>query len=280
MADFFTRIVDSFMASPITAVFDVLFLGVLLYLAFAFLKQNNATRLVKFIVIALLLSTIFASSLFYGTIFYSISNYTLVILMVGVLLLFPAEIRRVLWRLSNPKEMSESFSTDYDETEEELKLAIDNIVKSVQNMAKKNTGALIVVAPQNIPAHILESGTIIDGKLSSALVETVFNNKTPLHDGAMIVRGGRIMATGCFLPLSKNANIDKELGTRHRAGIGVTEEHNVFTIIVSEEDGIISTALNGELNRYYDSEKLTDILLQVYGLRASGMKKKKKVKNG
>jgi len=140
-------------------------------------------------------------------------------------------------------------------------------------MAKKNLGALIIVAPEGMPSHILESGTAIQGRVSSGLVETIFQVKTPLHDGAICIQGNRLLAAGCFLPLSHDTAIDKELGTRHRAAIGITESHNVFSIIVSEETGVISTAQGGKLARYFDSNMLRDTLLQVYGLKVVTPKK-------
>ena len=110
----------------------------------------------------------------------------------------------------------------------------------------------------------------------SPLIECLFNTKAPLHDGAVFIRGNRIVAAGCFLPLSQNTTVDKELGTRHRAALGVTENYKVLTIIVSEETGVISAAMDGELTRYYDAAMLTDMLEQVYGLKATAEGKKKK----
>ena len=107
------------------------------------------------------------------------------------------------------------------------------------------------------------------------MLESIFNTKAPLHDGAVLVRGNRIMAAGCFLPLTQSLEVDKELGTRHRAAIGVSETNNVLTIIVSEETGVISVAYRGELKRYFDSEMLTDTLQEFYGLKAIAHSTKK-----
>ncbi len=194
-------------------------------------------------------------------------------------MMFPQELRRGLWKISSHKSDASTFSTHYDCSDEELHAAIDCIVRASQNMAKKNVGALIVIAPTTVPNHIIESGTALDSKLSSQLLECLFNTKAPLHDGAVFIRGNRIMAAGCFLPLTQSTSLDKELGTRHRAGIGITENLDVLTIIVSEETGVISVARGGELQRYYDAAMLTDTLEQVYGLKAAddvGKKGKKK----
>jgi diadenylate cyclase len=146
-------------------------------------------------------------------------------------------------------------------------------------MSKKNTGALIIIAPENIPEQIVESGTHLDAVLSNQLIECIFNNKAPLHDGAVFIRGNKILAAGCFLPLTQNTELDKELGTRHRAAIGETEQYNNhLAIIVSEETGVISVAKAGEILRYYDSVMLTDVLEQTYGLKAGISRNKKRRK--
>jgi diadenylate cyclase len=190
--------------------------------------------------------------------------------------MFPQELRRAVYRMASPKDARENFSTSYDCSDEELSEAVAEIVHAVQNMAKKNVGALIVVAPDAVPTHILDSGTELNSHLSSALLECLFNTRAPLHDGAVFIRGNKILAAGCFLPLSQNIDIDRELGTRHRAAIGITENYNVVSVIVSEETGVISTASNGEIIRYYDSSMLTDLLEQVYGLKARSRAKKKR----
>ena len=141
-------------------------------------------------------------------------------------------------------------------------------------MAKKNTGALIVVAPVSVPSNIINSGTKLNSKLSYQLLECLFNTKAPLHDGAVFVRGDTIIAAGCFLPLTQNIDVDKELGTRHRAAIGITETNNVMAIIVSEETGVISVAIDGQLSMYYDSDMLRAKLEEVYGLKAVKEEKK------
>ena len=171
--------------------------------------------------------------------------------------------------LKSPRDTHEAYTTAYDVSDEQLHAAINDIVRAAQNMSKKNVGALIVISTQNMPEHIIDSGTKLDAVLSCALLESIFNTKAPLHDGAVFVRGNRIVAAGCFLPLSQSNSIDKELGTRHRAGIGVSENYNVLTIIVSEETGVISIAQGGELTRYFDSQMLTDKLEQTYGLQAT-----------
>ena len=138
---------------------------------------------------------------------------------------------------------------DYATTDDQLLQSAREIVKACQNMAKNDVGALIIIAPTEIPAHILDTGTALDATISSGLLESIFNTKAPLHDGAVVVLGARIISAGCFLPLSQEVTLAKDLGTRHRAAIGITEESDVFAIVVSEESGIISVVQGGAIKR-------------------------------
>lgn len=262
--------------SLVLSIADVVLVAFLLYVLFAFLKKNGASRLIKYIVVLTVAAIVVTSEMLGLELTGKFFLYFVMIAAIALCTLFPQEFRRVLWRISSPREISEMFSTKYDSSDEELKAAIAGIVRAASNMAKKNVGALIVVAPNLVPEQIIESGTRLDAKLSAPLLESIFITKGPLHDGAVIVRGNRIVSAGCFLPLSQNDTLDKELGTRHRAGLGVSELHNVLTIIVSEETGVISTAMDGKLNRYVDPSMLTETLNQVYGLGTADFEAKKK----
>ena len=140
---------------------------------------------------------------------------------------------------------------------------MNNIVKAVQNLSKNDIGALIVLSNGNLPKEIIESGVSLNARISSQLIEGIFIPKAPLHDGAMIIYGDRIQAAGCFLPLTQR-DYPKDYGTRHRAGIGITEVADVSTIIVSEETGIVSVVKRGEIARYVDSEGLKRFLKDYY----------------
>ena len=151
---------------------------------------------------------------------------------------------------------------DYSVSDEEIRDSIQSIVTACQTMAKSRTGALIVIVKNKIDQYILDSGIKLDAIISAPLLESIFNTRCPMHDGAVIVKGNKILTAGSFLPLSKNETISKDLGTRHRAGIGVTEAEgsDVISIIISEENGIISTATDGVLRRYLTPERLFDLL--------------------
>jgi len=267
--NFFGRIAQGFLENPAVHVLDMLFFAIVLYIVMAFLKKNGASKLIFIFVPALVFVVTVGLELLGFALLGRVLLYFLLFSFFGAYMLFPHQARRALWKISAPKEMRATYNAKYDVSDEELIATVDNIVRAAQNMAKKNMGALIIIAPEGLPAHILESGTAISGKVSSSLIETIFQNKTPLHDGAICIQGNRILAASCFLPLSQDTAIDKELGTRHRAAIGITESYNVFSIIVSEETGVISIAQNGKLSRYYDSDMLKDILMQVYGLKVA-----------
>ena len=167
----------------------------------------------------------------------------LILYTFGTILLFNAELKRDVFKRSW-KSLLHTFSMSgegYDLSEEEVDANIANIVKACQNMSKADVGALIVVVRESISDSVLESGTMINAVISSELLETIFFPKSPLHDGAVIVKGNKIIAAGCYLPLSQEQTLAKELGTRHRAALGITELNPTVTaIVVSEETGIIT----------------------------------------
>jgi len=276
--NFGTNIAQTFREYPSIVILDILIFAVLLYVVFSFLKKNNAVRLIPVFAVGLAV-VVFVTTANLGFVLLSrVLVFFVLFVFIAAFFVFPQQARRILWKISTPKDAKESFSVKYNISDAALNEAIENIVKSSQNMAKKNIGALIVIAPESLPNHILESGTAIVGKVSSTLLETIFHEKTPLHDGAVIIQGNLISAAGCFLPLSHDTGIDKELGSRHRAAIGITETYKAFSIIVSEETGVISIAQNGEITRYLDSDMLRDTLQQIYGLKIAKSKVKKRVK--
>lgn len=266
---FFENVSEKVTERPWACAIDILLVALLIYGIIVFLQKNNAVKLVAYLLPLTVVGIVLSSDLVGLTVAGTILSYGIVFVIVAVILLFPQEARRGLLKLASPKEAHEAFTTEYSVSDEVLHEAIAEIVRATQNMAKKNVGALIVIATQSIPEHILDSGTSLDSLLSCALLESIFNTKAPLHDGAVFVHGNRVVAAGCFLPLSQSLSIDKELGTRHRAAIGVTENYNVLAVIVSEETGVISVAQHGEITRYYDSQMLTDKLEQAYGLKAT-----------
>ena len=247
---------------------DIIFFALVFYVFVSALKYNNSTRFLRYF-LPLLVVIIILRSAHIGLKYTSyVLSYSVFLMCIAGIVMFWQELKRWVWKISNDTTHSSAFNIDYGCTEEQLNQAMNEIVKAVLNMAKKEVGALILIE-NNIAEQIVESGTRIDSLVSSALLESIFITKGPLHDGAVVIRGNRIVSAGCFLPLTQNSHISKELGTRHRAAIGATENSTIFSIIVSEETGVISVARNGELQRYYDGLMLLDELMHVYGVKAS-----------
>lgn len=134
----------------------------------------------------------------------------------------------------------------------------------MQNLSKRKVGALIIIEQNSDLTDIIHTGTLLDASISSMLLENIFEPGTPLHDGAVIIKGTRIVSAGCFLPLSENNHVDRKLGTRHRAALGMSERSDAVSLIVSEETGVISYAQDGNLHRYVDSRSLRELLEKLY----------------
>jgi diadenylate cyclase len=194
------------------------------------------------------------------------AEYSLLItaFIICIVLLFATEIKRSVWNVKKPKTQNSDVANTVKSSAKTVTYNINEIIKALQTMSKNDVGAIIVLSTGNVPSQIIDSGIRLESDISSELIESVFFPKTPLHDGAMIVSGTKIVAAGCFLPLSQNEGIPKDLGTRHRAGIGVTETIDVMSLIVSEETGIISIAKAGKITRYADFERLKQTLSQYY----------------
>lgn len=201
-----------------------------------------------------------------------ILDYFNIFLIVAFIVVYQADFKMAFAKLGRPADWMEQvklYSSDDD-----LRDATNEIVKATQNMSKNDVGAIIIIVPSAIPNNIVETGTRLDAIVSTALLESIFNPKTPLHDGAVVIKGNIIIAAGCFLPLSQDLGINKELGTRHRAAIGIAEESDVLAIVVSEETGIISTVKGHEFKRFMTSEKLIEELENAFGINYKTIKKK------
>ncbi len=198
--------------------------------------------------------------------------------IVTTVTVYRSDLKIFMSKIARKQKVKFGTYGAYNTTDEQLLIAATEIVKACQNMAKNDVGALIIIAPTEIPPHILDTGTTMDATISSGLLESIFSTKGPLHDGAVVVLGDRIISAGCFLPLSQEVTLAKDLGTRHRAAIGITEESDVFAIVVSEETGIISVVQSGTIKRYMTPEKLLEEIKVIYRISFQPAKKKKKKK--
>lgn len=237
---------------------DISIVAYALYKIYMLIRETRAEQLVRGI---LFISVLIPVSYFLKlTMVYNILKNTLTIGVLTIVILFKPEIRKALEHLGR-SAFSDRHNRIYDSN---LKNDfIVEICKGIANMSSKNVGALIVIERNTKLGDIVESGIKLNSKISSELIETIFFNNTPLHDGAVIIRDGLIEAAGCFLPLSYQ-NIDKGLGTRHRAALGISEISDAVIIVVSEESGIISLVINGKITRNYDFEKLNSVLNKMF----------------
>ena len=257
MQEFFNNVKSAFTDfGPVDALVIVLF-ALVFYYVFRILKTSNVRS-----VIAVFAVLVVAT----GIIFISDSNLkgdafmVIPLVLAGlVLVIFNVEVKRDILNLNSLNRITEKREHQASASKDEVERYISEIIRALQSLSKDNIGALIILANDNIPKQVLDSGVILDANISSQLIEGIFFVKAPLHDGAMIINNYKIQAAGCFLPLTQNVNIPKELGTRHRAGIGITETSDVIALIVSEETGIITIAQRGKITRYadYDLHKNT-----------------------
>lgn len=245
-------------------VVEALFFAVIVYMVLKTLWENNARRFI--FVYLLLLVTAAAIAFFAKPINATAFIVFFLVLSLFFLFLFNVELKRSIWNTGKHKPVTASSASVARASSGVTARAdeyINGIVKAVQNLSKNDIGALIVLSNGNLPKAIVESGVTLNAEISSQLIEGIFIPKAPLHDGAMVIYGDVIEAAGCFLPLTQK-DYPKEYGTRHRAGIGVTEVADVSTIIVSEETGIVSVVKRGEITRFVDSEGLKRFLKEYY----------------
>lgn len=178
--------------------------------------------------------------------------------VLALVILFQPEIRRVLEEMGSRRFIS--FFTSHGENVDVMEKTISQTVLACTEMSQTRTGALIVFEREILLEDMVRSGTVLDAAVSNELLKNIFFVKAPMHDGAVIVRHGRVKAAGCMLPLSKNVNLSRDLGMRHRAGIGMSENSDAVVVIVSEESGSISVAVGGMLKRHLKPETLENLL--------------------
>ena len=237
------------------SIIDILIVAFFIYKIFMLIKDTRAEQLLKGLIILL-----FATGLskYLGL---SLINWILeraqTILLVALPIVFQPELRRMLEKIGRGGFIASPSFWEDKSTEE----TVEHIVDAVVELSAQKTGALIVLEREIGLADIIETGTEIEARISKELLKNIFFPNTPLHDGAVILRKNLIQAAGCFLPLSTSADISKELGTRHRAAIGLSENSDAIVLVVSEETGIISVAEEGVLKRNYNGSELKKHLL-------------------
>ncbi len=242
-------------------IMDIVAVTFVIYKVIQFMRQTRAQQLIKGLIVFFVVYII-AKLLGLNAISWILSVVIANIIVVLVVL-FQPEIRSILERLGrNGISSAIKFAKNYDEDDETFQL-ISVVCKAVDNMRKTKTGALIIIERKTMLDEIVNTGTIIDAKPSVNLIQNIFFKNSPLHDGAMIIRDNRVYAASCILPLSQNPDISSELGTRHRASIGISETCDAVAVIVSEETGAVSLAINGKLSRGYNKESFKENLKEL-----------------
>ena len=262
--DFFNQIISVFSTFRFTDFLDIAMVTVIIYICVRIIRETRAMQLVKGIIFIAAIYLIVnllnmeASSIIFKQIFGNI------ILIVAIL--FAPEIRNILEQIGKGtarKNFKTIIHPGVAVEISEIQEGIEATIKACSNMSDSKTGALIVFENDTLLGNVIDSGTLINAKPSRALIENIFYPKTPLHDGALVIRNGRAYAAGCILPLTKK-DLNSKYGTRHRAAVGLSEESDAIVVVVSEETGSISYAKNGVLYHDISDGELRDVLMNTF----------------
>lgn len=257
-----THVLESIRQIGLIDVIDILLLTVVFYYIYRFVRDRRAGKLA--IGLLIIMAIIVCSEIFnMRAIQYVFHNFYQVG-MIAIIVIFQPELRAALEKMGGAAPLTGLKGLGSGETRDMVALthAVDNLCEAVCDLSLDKTGALIVIERTTKLGEYIKPGDEINATLSPMLLRNLFFNKAPLHDGAVIIRDMRIEAAGCLLPLSQSEGIDKNLGTRHRAGIGITEVSDAVVVIVSEETGVISLACGGELKRNFNYNSLKQELLR------------------
>lgn len=237
-----------------TDIVEIIIISFLLYHLFVWIKNTKAWSLMKGVIVILVFVLI--AAVFSMTTILWIAKNVFGVAITAMVVVFQPELRKALEQLGRRNMIASLFQFDNNRVMGELfsDNTINEIIKACYEMGKHKTGALIVIEKEDSLTDYERTGIMLDSVISSQLLINIFEHNTPLHDGAVIVRGNRIVSATCYLPLSDNMELSKELGTRHRAGVGISEVTDSLTLIVSEETGRVSIAFGGELYRNVDAD--------------------------
>lgn len=245
-------------------VVDIIIIAYIFYRLIIVIRGTRAEQLVKGLIL-LLLAMIISDKVGLNTLHWMFRQL-MTVGLIAIPIVFQPELRRALEQLGRGRFFQRPYWNP-----QEFDQMLDELMKAIPVLVKKRIGALIIVERETGLKDIVETGIRVDGAVSAELLINIFFPRSPLHDGAVILRGSQIVAAGCYLPLTDDPYLNKELGTRHRAGIGVTEISDAVAIMVSEETGIISVSYNGVLTRYLDEKKLRSLLLELCAPNREGI---------
>jgi len=255
-----TSLVWSIVSRPTLAdIIDILIVAFLLYKLLTWTRDTRASQVLKG------LGVLFVIYWLSGMMGFKALNWILNLVVnsgaVVVVVLFQSELRKALEKIGRAGSSGlDKLRTGENSGKDRNEIIVSEMVSAMLNLSRRRVGALIVIECHTGLQDVLESGTRIDAEISAPLLENIFEPNTPLHDGAVIIRGTRVEAAACILPLSENTGISRELGTRHRASLGISESTDCIALIVSEETGTISVARGGKLTRHLDAHSLRQVL--------------------
>ncbi|UWV47987.1 diadenylate cyclase CdaA [Acetivibrio thermocellus] len=241
----------------IKTIIDIGIVSFVIYKLIKLIRETRAWQLIKGILVIVIAAR--ASELIGFKTLSFILRLTIEYMAIILVVLFQPEFRRGLEQLGRSR-FRNLFSFEEEDSTIKVKSLIEEIIKAVTEMSRTFTGALIVIERETKLGEIINSGINLDSNVTSELLINIFTPNTPLHDGAVVIRDNKIKAAACFLPLTENPNLSKELGTRHRAALGISEVSDAIVVVVSEESGRISVALNGGLTRNLTSDTLRKAL--------------------
>lgn len=249
------NMVDLFQTIRITDFLDVAVIAYLAYRLMLLVRRTSAAQVAKSIVI--LIAALWLSDIFNLNVVHFLLGRAMELGVLALVIVFQPEIRKALEQLGR-KRLGAVFAKEREASD--IEHAVVQTVAAYTALSKDRVGALMVFERNHLLDEVMKTGTELDSSVNAELLKNLFWNKAPLHDGAVIVRGGRIVAAGCMLPMSSNTKLPKELGMRHRAGIGVSEKTDAVVAIVSEETGAISVAVGGMLKRHLAPDTLERLL--------------------
>jgi diadenylate cyclase len=256
MREFFTNLSTGF---GINDVIDIAIIAFVVYKILGFLRETRAEQLVKGLLV--LIAVTFLSGVLHLYALNWLLNKTMQFGVIALVIVFQPELRRALEFVGRSRILRPQFGVL---DKEKAKSTVAAIIKASDYFSVNKVGALIIIEREISLTDFAETGVVLDSDVSTEILKNIFYVGAPLHDGAAIIRGDRVHAAGCVLPLTRNKNLSTDLGTRHRAGIGMSEVSDALSIIISEETGIISIALDGKLTRFLDIRELEKKLLSIY----------------
>ncbi|MGE5261920.1 MAG: diadenylate cyclase CdaA [Acidobacteriota bacterium] len=256
-----STLVDLLSHLTFSSLLDILLVALVFYGFFYLIQGTRAVQLLRGILLVIFLAVL-ASNLFQLTAFSWLIRNSIPALLVAIPVIFQPELRRALERLGRPGTLLSRRSTSTAQI-------VNIVARSASELAKHQFGALIVLEGSTGLQDFVDTGIVLDARASSDLLLSIFYKNTALHDGAVIIREDRVVAAACMLPLSESRSLERDMGTRHRAAVGVTEGTDAIAIVISEETGTISVAYNGRLVRRMDEGELSRLLHRLYHPPAS-----------